>query len=99
MKVNLRVLHNNAKDLRSSLLLRVENKKHYLFNTPENLQRTAYTYKDLNLFSKHLPEQIFVSSLMPDHMSGLYGYYHSLINATQSRSRKNYLGGKSISDI
>ena len=72
MRYLFKAISTNTKDLRTGLVVIIEDAQ-YIFNVPDGFQRVAHIKK----LSFHKTNNVFVSSLMPDHFAGVPGFYLS----------------------
>lgn len=82
MKYLFKAISTNTRDLKTGIILIVEESK-YMFNVPEGFCRLAWGN---GIFVKSFPKYIFISSLHPDYFGGLAGLYLSGRKSLQSNT-------------
>lgn len=87
MKYLIKAITTNNRDLKTSLLLTIEEKS-YLFNCPDGFQRMALNQK--MKFNK--VRYVFLSSIHPDYYAGFPGFYLSSREAMQAELQNFKIG-------
>lgn len=79
MKLNLKILSNNNRDLKTSLVLESE-KVFYTFNLPDGFLKTSQSLGHSEKKTVNNCSYIFLSSLSADSIGGLLGLFQNKRN-------------------